>query len=178
MKKITRPADYIHLDPATFQRLRETDFDLFLEAKKQPCPRCGGKLDTSHYPRKPREADKQEDLRFSLCCRNEGCRHRVTPPSLRFLGRKVYSAWVVVLVLEFGAEMGLSREICRRTLSRWRQFWRERLNEAHSFMREARGLLPPGTPSVALPGALLACFGFPAQSSFVPLLRFFTQQPL
>jgi hypothetical protein len=162
------------LDASFFQKLRELDLRVFEETKNRPCPRCGGKLDTSHFPRKPRGLGGQEDRRFSLCCRNEGCRHRVTPPSLRFLGRKVYSAWVVITVLEFAAELGLEAAICRRTLARWRTYWRERLDEAHAFMRAARGVLPPGTPPAQLPGALLAGFGFPAVSSFIPILRLFT----
>jgi len=162
------------LDASYFQSLRALDFDLFEKAKSKPCPRCGGKLDTAHFPRKPRGLGEEENKRFSLCCRNEGCRHRVTPPSLRFLDRKIYSAWVIVTVLEFGAELGLAAAICRRTLSRWRAFWREHLDEAGSFMLAARRLLPPGTPLVRLPGALLPCFGFPGPQSFIPILRFFT----
>lgn len=164
----------LHVDTAFFQRLRELDFELFRETKGKPCPRCGGKLDTSQFPRKPRGLGEEESRRFSLCCRSEGCRHRVTPPSLRFLGQKVYSAWVVILVLEFGAELGLASAICRRTLSRWRSFWRERLDESHPFMRAARAVLAPGTPPTPLPGALLPGFGFPESASFIPILRFFT----
>ena len=35
--------------------------------------------------------------RFSLCCGREGCRHRATPPSVRFLGRRVYVGAVVIV---------------------------------------------------------------------------------
>lgn len=165
----------LHADTAFFQGLRALDFELFKDAKARPCPRCGGPLDTSHIPRKPRGAGEEEDRRFSLCCRRDGCRRRVTPPSLRFLGRKVYSAWVVILVLDFAAELGLSRVIARRTITRWRQFWRDRLCESHPFMRLARGELPPGTPASARPGALLPVFGFPDCSAWIPVLRFFTR---
>ena len=37
-------------------------------------------------------------LAFSFCCAVDGCRKRTTPPSLRFLGRKVYLAAMVVLI--------------------------------------------------------------------------------
>jgi hypothetical protein len=174
MQKITRPGPVLHVEASFFQKLRELVLQLVKETKRRPCSQCGGKLDTSHFPRKPRGLGEEEHRRFSLCCRNEGCRHRVTPPSLRFLGRKVYSAWVVITVLEFAAELGLEAAICRRTLARWREYWRERLDEAHAFMRAARGLIPPGHPPAQLPGALLPCFGFPAVSSFIPILRFFT----
>jgi hypothetical protein len=38
------------------------------------------------------------DRRFSFCCAIDGRRSRVTPPSLRFLGPKVYIAAIVVLI--------------------------------------------------------------------------------
>ncbi len=161
-------------DAAFFQGLRQIDYDLFQKTKAKPCPACGGQLDTSHYPRKPRGAGELEDRRFSLCCRKEGCRHRVTPPSLRFFGRKVYSAWVVILVVDFCAELGLSRPVARQTIARWRALWRERLAETHPFMRRARARLSPGTPGSELPGLLLGSFGFPARESWVPILAFFT----
>jgi hypothetical protein len=161
-------------DAGFFQCLRNLDFEVFSAAKAQPCRLCGGPLDTSHFPRKPRGAGELEEWRFSLCCRREGCRHRVTPPSLRFLGRKVFSAWVVILVLDFSRELGLERSVSRRTLSRLRQFWRERLSEVHPFMRWARGQLAPGTEVTDRPGRLLPCFGFPAPEAWIPVLRFFT----
>ena len=40
----------------------------------------------------------EDDWRLSFCCAVDGCRTRATPPSLRFLGRKVYLATIVVLV--------------------------------------------------------------------------------
>ena len=68
------------------------------------CPRCGGRLDVANYPRKVRglsaegETAGAYEMRFSLCCSRDGCRHRATPPSVRFLGRKVYAALAVLLV--------------------------------------------------------------------------------
>ena len=161
-------------DDAFFQSLRALDFDLFLVAKSKPCAFCSGPLDTAHFPRKPRGAGEQELKRFSLCCRKEGCRHRVTPPSLRFLGRKVYSAWVVILAVEFSRVLGLGGQISRQTITRWKNFWRERLSEAHPFMRWARGFLPPGTPNSSLPSTCLKALGFPSQESWVAILRFFS----
>jgi hypothetical protein len=35
--------------------------------------------------------------RFSLCCGREGCRRRATPPSIRFLGRRVYVGAAVII---------------------------------------------------------------------------------
>lgn len=165
-------------DDAFFQSLRDLDYQLFISLKSQPCPRCGGVLDTAHYPRKPRGLGEKEDYRFSLCCRSEGCRGRLTPPSLRFFGRKVYSAWVVILALDFYDSLGLKRAIARQTIARWQMFWRERLAETHPFMRKARGQLTPGTPQTDRPGALLPCFGFPERTAWIPILNFFRDAAL
>jgi len=161
-------------DDAFFQSLRTIDFELFQATKSKPCSLCGGRMDTSHFPRKPRGAGELESKRFSLCCRKEGCRHRVTPPSLRFLGRKIYSAWVVILAIEYCRDLGLGGQISRQTIARWKSFWRAQLAESHSFMRWARGLLPPGTPISSLPSACLRALGLPAQESWVAILRFFS----
>ena len=56
------------------------------------------------YGRKPRGLPDGIDpgpvlpVRFSFCCSVDGCRRRHTPPSVRFLGRKVYLSVMVVLL--------------------------------------------------------------------------------
>ena len=61
------------------------DRELAAEAKARGCPRCHGVLDVADYPRKPRGGpfalDEAHSCRLSLCCRRDGCRLRVTPPS-------------------------------------------------------------------------------------------------
>ena len=42
--------------------------------------------------------DPEATKRFSFCCDQEGCRRRHTPPSVRFLGRRVYGGLVAVLI--------------------------------------------------------------------------------
>jgi hypothetical protein len=160
-------------DDAFFQSLREFDRTIFLEVKAKGCQDCGGSLDTSNIPRKPRGVGEKEETRFSLCCREDGCRKRVTPPSLRFFGRKVYPAWVVILALDFCEKLGLSKGIARQTLARWRTFWKDRLLEENPFMRWARAHLPPGIPGCQTPAGLLSVFKFPAQASWIPILKFF-----
>lgn len=165
--------DPLFVDDVFFKGLRDLDEALFLAVKALFCPHCQGKLDTANYPRKPRGLGELESIRFSLCCRNDGCRHRVTPPSLRFLGQKVYSAWVVIL-FEFVDELGLNRQIARQTLARWRNFWNDRLASDHPFMRRARSLLPPCTPDSNLPSTFLQVFKFRNPESRIPILKFFT----
>jgi hypothetical protein len=67
--------------------------------------------------------------RFSLCCGREGCRKRLTPPSLRFLGRRVYLG-VVVIVASFVAQALATAHAIRQktgvpalTVRRWLAWW-------------------------------------------------------
>ncbi len=65
--------------------------------------------------------------RFSLCCGRDGCRHRATPPSVRFLGRRVYIG-AVVIVASVAALAAASAQrvtgVPARTLRRWIRWWR------------------------------------------------------
>jgi len=163
-------------DAAFFQSLYEFDSELFLQVKAIGCLRCHWPLDTSNYSRKLRGLGEEQTLRFSLCCRQEGCRKRVTPPSLRFFGRKVYGLWVVILAIDYADQLGLPKKLLRQTLARWRLFWQERLAEASPFMKWARGFLPPGWIVTRTPQSLVSAFKFPDRDSWIPLLKFFTQR--
>ena len=108
-----------------FGDLLEADYNLAKIIQNQGCPHCGDVLDVSHYARKPRGVENlsdNESLRLSSCCRRDGCRKRVMPPSLRFLGRKVYCSVIIMLSeTSWWQELGLA--VCRLTLGRWRRFW-------------------------------------------------------
>src|SRR5271163_1280159 len=121
------------LTDATFhQLLLACDRDLADTARGAGCKRCNGVVHSAHYWRKPRgrpcRLGREHDRRFSFCCAVDGCRSRATPPSLRFLGPKVYIAAIVVLiaVLRHGATALRMRELTevigvdRRTVERWR----------------------------------------------------------
>ena len=94
-------------------------------------------LHCANYPRKPRGGpdtlSDSDSLRFSFCCEHDGCRKRTTPPSVRFPGRKVYLAVVVILVaaMRHGPTPRRVRELSghfgadRRTIARWQVFWRK-----------------------------------------------------
>jgi hypothetical protein len=77
------------------------DQDLAETTRKKACP-CGGRLHSANYLRKPRGTPLQlpepQRLRLSFCCDRDGCRKRVTPPSVRFLGPKVYLGVFVILI--------------------------------------------------------------------------------
>jgi len=123
MEKILR-------DRRVYELLEEVDRDLAVKAQGVGCEHCGGVLHRGDYPRKPRGGPAWEK-RHSFCCSREGCRKRKTPPSVRFLGRKVYVGIVVVLVSAMmnGLSEGRVRRIWqelkidRRTLQHWRQWW-------------------------------------------------------
>lgn len=171
-------------DASFFGLLYRLDVDLAAQAQARGCP-CGGVLHSARYPRKPRggpEAGLAPDFarRHSYCCATEGCRRRKTPPSLRFLARRVYLAAVVVLVAALrdgptAARVATLREVVgvsRRTLDRWRTWWRETF-PASAFWRAARGRFVPPVAVAALPASLLARFtGADAAARLLAALRF------
>jgi hypothetical protein len=167
-----------------WQFLFSIDRDLAHTARQQACP-CGGRLHSADYARKPRgggeDLPEQYCRRLSFCCERDGCRKRVTPPSVRFLGRKVYLFAVVMLVsaMRQGPSPRRVRELSRlfgadrRTIDRWRVFWRDRFPEA-PFWKAARGRLVPAVQIVSLPLSLLEAF-YSSEDSFRDwgrLLRF------
>jgi hypothetical protein len=144
------------------------DEDLAEAARKNGCP-CGGRLHRANYPRKPRGTPAQlpepERMRHSFCCDRDGCRKRVTPPSVRFLGQKVYLAAVILILsaLRQGPSPRRVRDLSarfgadRRTIARWQVFWRELFPQT-PFWKTARARLAPVVPILCLPSALLDAF--------------------
>lgn len=160
------------------------DQDLAATKRNEECP-CGGRLHCADYPRKPRggceHLPESYSYRLSFCCDRDGCRKRSTPPSVRFLGRKVYLAAVVVLVsaMRQGPSPRRVRELSElfgadvRTIGRWRKFWCEHFPQT-AFWKVARCRFLP-VPGIAdLPRALLEAFVHRADSSadWERLLRF------
>lgn len=157
------------LSPAVFRFLALCDQDLAEKARGAGCPLCPGRLHRANYPRKPRggpEAIASEaTYRHSFCCDQEGCRRRLTPPSVRFLGRRVYFAIVVLLlsVLESGPARAKARVleesvgVSVRTLRRWRRWWQSIFPRTR-FWLAARARLSPPVEEKDLPRALLDRF--------------------
>ena len=170
-------------DVRLFELLGRIDQDLAQVVQGQGCGRCGGRLDRADYARKPRglpaELGAEHAVRRSLCCAAEGCRRRNMPPSVRFLGRRVYvgAAIVGITALRPGARGGEARAlrgwlgVSGRTLARWRRWWRE-VFAASAFWRHARGQLRTPVPAQALPGALLRRFAGDLQTQLIAGLRF------
>lgn len=160
-------------DADFLQSLREFDRDLSLAMKKLGCRHCGGPLDTANYRRKTRGMGDEPELCFGLCCRRDGCRKRSKPRSVRFLGRKVYGAWVVIMAIDHCHDLGLVGQLAELTINRWRSFWRTHLSESGPFVRWARGLLPPGSAITESPSSMFGHFGFPGRESWLSILKFF-----
>ncbi len=115
-----------------FLLLFNIDKEIAMLAMTERCQFCGGPLHVANYPRKPRGVEGLNDglnARFSFCCGNESCRKRHTPPSVRFLGRRVYAGFVVVLAAALQQGLTPEREatlqefIPKQTLSRWLSWW-------------------------------------------------------
>jgi hypothetical protein len=144
------------------------DQDLADDTRKQGCP-CGGRLHSANYLRKPRGTPLQlpepHCLRLSFCCDRDGCRKRITPPSVRFLGPTVYLGAIVILIsaLRQGPSPRRVRELSarfgadRRTIARWLVFWRERFPQM-PFWKNARARLGALAEIVALPYDLVEAF--------------------
>lgn len=146
--------------------LPRIDDDLAAKTREAGCPYCDGRLDVADYPRAPRGAaeglDASWDSRRSFCCAVEGCRRRSTPPSVRFLGRKVYVGAVVVLATAL--QRGPSKKsvtalssllgITRRTLVRWRRWWSATFATSR-FWTSLRGRFAPAVDEAAMPASLL-----------------------
>ena len=146
--------------------LASIDSDLAARAKSKGCAHCGGTLHSATYPRKPRGLSDSVDppsRRSSFCC--ETCRRRTTPASVRFMGRRVYTATIVVLVSAMDEGVTNRRidelrgvlGVHRRTLQRWRRWWRT-VFTATPFWSVARADLMPPPDTTALPASLLERF--------------------
>jgi len=158
------------LDGGSFYHVLERiDAELAETTRRAGCVRCEGKLHRAYYPRKPRGGPpglpKSYGCRASYCCAVDGCRSRATPPSVRFLARRVYLGAVVVLAsaLQHGVSAfraGKLKElfgVSRQTLLRWRTWWLEAF-PASRFWRSLRGRLMPAVDEAALPCSLVERF--------------------
>ncbi len=167
-------------DVRLWKLLLGIDLELAERARRAGCP-CDGRLHSARYPRKPRggELDPGGGLRLSFCCDREGCRRRLTPPSVRFLGRKVYAGAVMLVVsaLDGTATARERRQllgewgISRRTLARWRRWWRE-VFVLSPFWQVARGRFCLPVLPGELPGELLERFRGSALDRLVAVLGF------
>ena len=89
----------------------------------------------------------------------------MTPPSVRFLGRKVYLGAMVILISAMrqgptprrGRELSTLFGVDRVSVARWQGFWRDYIPQT-PFWKPARGRLVPVVDIVVLPLSLLEAF--------------------
>jgi hypothetical protein len=156
-------------DATFYHVLERIDAELAEATRRARCPRCGGVLHKASYPRKPRggpaDLPAGYGIRASYCCAVEGCRTRATPPSVRFLARRVYLGAVVVLAsaLQHGVSAFRVRQLTelfgasRQTLLRWRSWWLEAFT-ASRFWQSLRGRLVPAVDETTMPLSLVERF--------------------
>lgn len=164
--------------------LLEFDRDMALAARREGC-HCGGVLHGARFQRKPRGMpaglDAEYEWRFSFCCAREGCRARKTPPSLRFLGRRVYLATMVVLISTMlhgvtparVAQLSQRFGVSRRTVARWREWWRSAFVQSRFWQAARAAFMPPLDPK-RLPACLLERFAGSGSEALLAVLRFLT----
>lgn len=168
-------------DPNLYCVLLLIDEDLAAQARAAGCA-CGGVLHSARYPRKPRgaprEVREQWHSRLSFCC--AVCRRRCTPESVRYLGRRVYLAAVVVLVSALRHGLSAKRaqrlaqytHVPQRTVERWRRWWLDRFVQT-SFWKGACARFVPPLQTDALAASLLERFsGKDLPARVIQTLRF------
>jgi len=156
------------------------DHDLATAARAAGCMRCGGVLHSARFRRKPRGGPaglgEGFNQRLSFCCAVELCRKRMTPASFRFLGRKAYLGAVVVLISAMREGATAARRlseltgVSRRTIARWRKWWRS-VFTARPFWRQVAATIMPPIDTARLPASLLERFAGDATSQVIALLR-------
>jgi hypothetical protein len=169
-------------DPRFHRLLRAIDDDLAAACHAAGCPLCRGALHWARYPRKPRGMPcclrEEYAKRNSFCCAVEDCRKRTTPASVRFLGAKVYLATVVTLIsaLQHAAkassrQLAQSLGVDRRTVARWRDWWRSIFSVTPFWRAAAASFMPPADTD-RLPASALVQFLGSEEERLIALLRF------
>jgi hypothetical protein len=165
-------------DVRLYDFLEKVDSDLAARAQSKGCDHCGAVLHRGDFSRKPRGGPSW-DKRYSFCCSQDGCRKRNTPPSVRFLGRKVYVGVVVVLLsaMMHGPNykrfkrLGQALSIDRLTLVRWRKWWTE-IFVRLPFWRAARGRFAHRLDEGQMPFSLVEAFDAFQMEGLWNLMRF------
>ena len=157
-------------DATFYNSLLDLDRLIAEQIREGQCPLCSGKLNQSHFLRKPRGVPNgthpDYPVRFSYCCAEEGCRKRFTTPSMRFLSRKVYSSVILFMIFLFNSKSDekrveklntlLNTTLSVETVRRWRHYWIKIIPQSNTWKRAAFSHELCET----LPSSLLALFQY------------------
>ncbi|MFK7862544.1 MAG: hypothetical protein AB8B64_27305 [Granulosicoccus sp.] len=153
------------LDASLWRNLFLLGRDIADQVRTLGCSHCSGKLHVANDPRKPRGVHRhllgpEYTRRLSFCC--SVCHKRTTPPSVRFLGRKVYLGSIITL-LSAGVHALSPKQrdalldeldVPAQTLHRWRRWWSQLL-PASATWRSLSGWFSPPLQPGQLPAELL-----------------------
>jgi hypothetical protein len=179
---VDQTIENILADKRFYELLLGFDREIADAAHEDRCQRCGAKLHSGSFARKPRGVPAglgpEHCERFSFCCAARDCRKRETPGSLRFLGRKVFLGAMVVLVtaMQSGLSAARTRQlealvgVSRRTVACWREWWCSIFTDS-PFWRAHGAFVPPVT-AADLPASLLKRFTGDIEQQLMSLLRF------
>jgi hypothetical protein len=173
-----------------FSLLLEIDRRIAEEVRAAGCD-CGGRLHRADYPRKLRGIalglGGAYGRRFSFCCNQDGCRERYTPVSVRFLGRRVYVAAIVVLACVRAKPLPVAETPApererpatqtpaplapKRTVMRWHKWWQTGF-VASALYAATRGRFVPPVCTEQLPLSLLSRFSGTAGDKLKSTLKY------
>jgi hypothetical protein len=117
---------------------------------------CGGALHSARYSARPEVCRPgSTDRRIAggpASAAVDRCRQCNTPPSLRFLCRRVYLATMMVLISAMlhgatpprVARLSQLLGVCRRTLARWREWWRTAFVQSRFWQAARATFMPAG----------------------------------
>jgi len=150
-------------EPGFFRFLIRIDEEFAATTRLEGCRACEGPLHVANYPRKPRgcpaAVEHEYSRRLSFTCGR--CDLRTTSPSVRFAGRRVYLAVVLMLVSpRKSASTQMLRDwlrVAAVTLKRWRTWWREGFPSTPFWQSACERFMPP-VPTGELPQGLLERF--------------------
>ena len=167
-------------DATLFDALIVIDHELATTAQAGGCRRCAGRLDHADYPRKPRGGpatlSAAYEKRASFCCDEDECRKRLTPASVRFLGRKVYLGAVVLLacVLRQGptpwrvSRLHALLGVSALTLARWHRWWRDAFVHTAFWRAADHGSRVRSSPPISRAGYSSVSATMPSRKSWPP----------
>ncbi len=172
------------------QILNAIDQKLAEQSKEKGCLSCGSQLHKANYPRSPAglSAPFREyyDERLSFCCVK--CRKRMTPPSVRFFGRRwfVGPVFILICILRLGINDRRLMQVrkyfgitmSQLTWRRWRRWWLESFPET-SFWQRVTGIVPLCVmeSKQSFPRALFNQFSGVFEQKITCSLRFFSSAP-